>query len=54
MVELIDCKMENHIHDIGFDKWNDTNRDQTCRFNEQNSKYFDNHEYKRCPFVNRK
>ena len=54
MVELYDCVMDNHIHDLGFDKWNDTNRDKTCRFNEYNSKYFDNHDYIRCHFVNKK
>lgn len=54
MVELYDCVMDNHIHDLGFDKWNDTNRDKTCRFNEHNSRYFDNHDYVRCHFVNKK
>ena len=53
MVELFNCKMGNHIHDVGFDKWNDTSRDLTCRFNESNSSYFDNHQYIRCNFVNR-
>ena len=54
MVELHNCTMDNHIYDTGFDKWNDTSRDKTCRFFEDNSKYFDNHNYFRCYFVNRK
>ena len=52
MVDIFDSIMDNHIYDLGFDKWNDTNRDKTCRFNEYNSKYFDNHPYERCYFVN--
>ena len=52
MVELYDCLMDNHIKDVGFDKWNDTSRDKTCRFFEQNSEYFDNHQFIRCYFVN--
>ncbi len=30
-----DCTYENHISPLGFDKWNDTHRDQTARFYEQ-------------------
>lgn len=48
---LYDCQMDNHIHDDGFDKWNNTSRDKTCRFYEFNSKYFDNHPYQRVNFV---
>lgn len=29
-----DCSYEDHICQEGFDKWNDTNRDQTARFYE--------------------
>lgn len=29
-----DCRMDRHIAPSGFDKWNDTNRDQTARFYE--------------------
>lgn len=50
-LKLINCQMDNHIFDEGFDKWNDTSRDKTCRFIEQNSTYFDNHSFKRIYFV---
>lgn len=30
-----DCMYESHISPLGFDKWNDTHRDQTARFYEQ-------------------
>lgn len=33
---FIDCKMDNHIIDLGWNKWNDTNRDKTARFFEYN------------------
>lgn len=33
---FIDCKMDNHIVDLGFNKWNNTNRDKTARFYEYN------------------
>ena len=33
---FIDCKMDNHILDLGWDKWNNTNRDKTARFFEYN------------------
>ena len=39
-----------HIYDEGFDKWNDSSRDQTCRFSEYNNSYVDHHRYKRCYF----
>ncbi|MGN0999869.1 MAG: pectinesterase family protein, partial [Faecousia sp.] len=29
-----DCAMDRHIAPAGFDKWNDTHRDQTARFHE--------------------
>ena len=29
-----DCRMDRHIAPAGFDKWNDTHRDQTARFYE--------------------
>lgn len=50
-LKLINCEMSNHIYDEGFDKWNDTNRDKTCRFIEINTSYKDNHQYKRVYFV---
>lgn len=50
-LKLINCEMSNHIYDEGFDKWNDTNRDKTCRFIEINTSYTDNHKYKRVYFV---
>lgn len=28
------CNMDEHIHQLGFNKWNDTNRDKTARFYE--------------------
>lgn len=31
---FIKCNMGNHINKLGFDKWNDTNRDKTARFYE--------------------
>ena len=39
-----------HIYDEGFNKWNGTSRDQTCRFYEYNNSYVDHHQYKRCHF----
>ena len=53
-VTIINSKMDNHIYDVGYDKWNDTNRDKTCRFNESNCSYFDNHKFERVYFVNKK
>ncbi|MGX8698325.1 MAG: pectinesterase family protein [bacterium] len=29
-----DCAIGPHIAPLGFDKWNDTHRDETCRFSE--------------------
>lgn len=37
IVVFDNCYMENHIKSEGFDKWNDTNRDKTCRFSETGS-----------------
>lgn len=31
---FIECKMENHISPLGFNKWGNTNRDKTARFYE--------------------
>ena len=31
---FIDCKYDNHINPLGFNKWNNTNRDKTARFYE--------------------
>lgn len=36
---FIDCKMDNHIIDLGFNKWNNTNRDKTARFYEYNENH---------------
>lgn len=49
-VVLINCTYGKHILDSGFDKWNDTNRDKTCRFYEYNCSYLDKHLYTRCAF----
>lgn len=50
-VVIMNSKFENHIYNEGFDKWNDTNRDKTCRFYEYNNAYLDSHKYHRCHFV---
>lgn len=34
LVHFVDCVYDDHIDLIGFDKWNDTNRDKTARFYE--------------------
>lgn len=34
--DFIDCKLENHISPVLFDKWNDTCRDKTARFGYYN------------------
>ncbi|MDE6656231.1 MAG: hypothetical protein K2J85_04485, partial [Anaeroplasmataceae bacterium] len=31
---FIECELGKHILPLGFDKWNDTNRDKTARFYE--------------------
>lgn len=31
---FIECKMDNHINPLGFNKWGNTNRDKTARFLE--------------------
>lgn len=49
-VVIMNSIFENHIYDEGFDKWNDSSRDQTCRFYEYNNSYVDSHQYKRCHF----
>ena len=36
--EFIDCRLENHINPLLYDKWNDTNRDTTARFAHYNLK----------------
>lgn len=36
IVAFIDCKLGNHINLKGFNKWNNSNRDQTARFYEYN------------------
>ena len=30
----IECNMDNHINPLGFNKWDNTNRDKTARFSE--------------------
>ena len=34
LCRFVRCEYGPHIHPLGFDKWNDTNRDQTARFHE--------------------
>ncbi len=34
LCSFIECSCGPHISPLGFDKWNDTNRDQTARFRE--------------------
>ena len=34
LASFIDCSYAQHIHPLGFDKWNDTHRDETARFFE--------------------
>ena len=34
MCRFISCAYEDHINPLGFDKWNDTDRDKTARFYE--------------------
>lgn len=34
LCRFIDCTYDSHVHPLGFDKWNDTHRDQTARFYE--------------------
>ena len=31
---FVDCKMDNHINPLGWNKWNNSNRDKTARFSE--------------------
>ena len=38
-VVFIHCLLDHHIHEQGWDKWNDSNRDKTCRFYEYQSQY---------------
>ena len=49
-VVVINSVYEAHIKDEGFDKWNDSSRDKTCRFYEYNNMYIDNHAYSRIYF----
>lgn len=35
LCEFLDCTYAGHISPLGFDKWNDTQRDKTARFYEQ-------------------
>ncbi len=34
LCRFINCQYGPHIHPLGFDKWNDTQRDKTARFHE--------------------
>lgn len=52
-VTFNNCLYDNHIVDLGFDKWNDTNRDKTCRFYEYDSSYKDNHNFTRVKWINK-
>ena len=46
LVYFINCNYTSGILEEGFNKWNDTNRDKTCRFYE-----YANKNYSRVPFV---
>lgn len=41
---FIECKMDNHINPLGFNKWANTNRDKTARFYEDYTTFNDNRE----------
>lgn len=47
---FINCTYGPHIYQEGFDKWNDSTRDKTCRFYEYNCKYRDGLTYERIYF----
>ncbi len=47
---FIDCIYGNHIYEEGFNKWNDSNRDKTCRFYELNCHYHNHKNYERVSF----
>lgn len=48
---ILNSTYETHILDEGFNKWDNTSRDKTCRFYEYNSKYIDNHSFQRIYFA---
>lgn len=35
LARFVDCQYDRHIATVGFDKWNDTHRDETARFMEE-------------------
>ena len=35
LAKFISCTYDSHIAPVGFDKWNDTDRDRTARFYEK-------------------
>ena len=35
---FINCLMDEHVHEAGWDKWGETTRDKTCRFYKKNEK----------------
>lgn len=41
---FINCKYSNHISKLGFNKWNNTNRDKTARYYEYNESDLSNRE----------
>lgn len=49
-VVILNSTYDNHILDEGFNKWDNTSRDKTCRFYEYNSNYSDKHSYTRIHF----
>jgi pectinesterase len=48
---LIDCLMDNHIMEEGFNHWEGTRREATCRFYEKGTRYTDGHQFQRVPYV---
>jgi pectinesterase len=48
---FINCIYDNHIYEDGFNKWNDTERDKTCRFYEYKCSYLNNKTFKRIYFA---
>lgn len=49
-VVFINCQLGHHIYEQGWDKWNDSNRDKTCRFYEYHSCYQPPKCFKRATF----
>jgi hypothetical protein len=43
--------MDSHITDEGFNHWEGTRRDLTCRFYEKGTRYADGHPFQRVSYV---